>query len=119
MLPEDPFLLRDRIRHGIAWSPGAYQVGVYCEPLTGGVTVYSSGWKTFTILKPMPDMTSKRGITIGGAVGGAGGKLVPWGGSVVLTEADALHGSPPTPNARSTSRTTCSTSWRCRRARRS
>ncbi len=42
----------------------------------------------------LPDMTSKKGITIGGAVGGAGGKFVPWGGSVVLTEADALHGSP-------------------------
>jgi len=81
-----------RVPPGLA--PGAYQVGVYCEPLTGGVTVYSSGWKTFTILAPMPDMTSKRGITIGGAIGGAGGKFVPWGGSVVLTEAEALHGSP-------------------------
>ncbi len=44
--------------------------------------------------KPLPDMTSKKGITIGGAVGGAGGKFVPWGGSVVITEAEALHGSP-------------------------
>jgi hypothetical protein len=87
-----PTKLTVKIPPGLA--PGAYQVGVYCEPLTGGVTVYSSGWKTFTILAPMPDMTSKRGITIGGAVGGAGGKFVPWGGSVVLTEADALHGSP-------------------------
>jgi hypothetical protein len=36
------------------------------------------------------DITSKNGITIGGAIGGAGGKFVPWGGSVTLTEADAF-----------------------------
>jgi hypothetical protein len=41
-----------------------------------------------------PDITSKKGIIIGGDIGGVGGKFVPWGGSVVLTEADALHGSP-------------------------
>ena len=39
---------------------------------------------------PQIDITSKNGITIGGAIGGAGGKFVPWGGSVTLTEADAF-----------------------------
>jgi len=80
-----------RVPPGLA--PGAYQVGVYCA-MPGSTPVSSSGWLTFAILEPMPDMTSKRGITIGGAIGGAGGKFVPWGGSVVLTEAEALHGSP-------------------------
>jgi hypothetical protein len=38
-----------------------------------------------------PDITSKKGIIFGGApVGGAGGKVVPWGGSVQLTEANAV-----------------------------
>ncbi len=36
------------------------------------------------------DVTSTKGITLGGAIGGAGGKFVPWGGSVVLDERDAL-----------------------------
>ncbi len=36
------------------------------------------------------DVTSTKGITIGGAIGGAGGKFVPWGGSVVLDEKDAF-----------------------------
>lgn len=36
------------------------------------------------------DVTSTKGITLGGAIGGAGGKFVPWGGSVVLDEKDAL-----------------------------
>lgn len=36
------------------------------------------------------DITSQKGITIGGAIGGAGGKFVPWGGSVALTDADAF-----------------------------
>lgn len=36
------------------------------------------------------DVTSTNGITIGGAIGGAGGKFVPWGGSVVLDEKDAF-----------------------------
>lgn len=36
------------------------------------------------------DITSLKGITIGGAVGGAGGKFAPWGGTIVLTEADAF-----------------------------
>lgn len=37
-----------------------------------------------------PDVTSKKGITVGGAIGGAGGKFAPWGGSIQLTEADAF-----------------------------
>ncbi|MET3130873.1 hypothetical protein AAKU55_001131 [Oxalobacteraceae bacterium GrIS 1.11] len=36
------------------------------------------------------DVTSKGGVTIGGAIGGAGGKFVPWGGSVVLKDSDAV-----------------------------
>jgi hypothetical protein len=36
-----------------------------------------------------PDITSKKGITLGGAVGGAGGKFVAWGGTVQLTGADS------------------------------
>src|SRR6185503_14027163 len=36
-----------------------------------------------------PDITSQRGITIGGAIGGAGGHFAPWGGHVTLTAADA------------------------------
>jgi hypothetical protein len=89
-----PTKLTVRIPMGLA--PGAYKVGVYCEPLQEGVTTYSSGWKDFEILepRPMPDITSKKGIVIGGAIGGAGGKFVPWGGTVTLTEADAMHGSP-------------------------
>lgn len=62
-----------------------------------------SKWCSFTFKteghlseRPMgkPDITSKKGIIIGGQVGGVGGKSVPWGGHVVLSEADALHGSP-------------------------
>ncbi|MGD1146489.1 MAG: hypothetical protein ABR961_00890 [Thermoanaerobaculaceae bacterium] len=77
-------------------EPGMYKVGVYCEELQQGVSTYSSGWLDFEILKQqvLPDITSKKGIVIGGAVGGAGGKSVAWGGSVVLTETEALHGSP-------------------------
>jgi hypothetical protein len=41
-----------------------------------------------------PDITSKKGITIGGAVGGAGGKFSPWGGSIQLTEANAVLVAP-------------------------
>jgi hypothetical protein len=37
-----------------------------------------------------PDITSLKGITLGGAIGGAGGKFSPWGGSITLTEADAV-----------------------------
>jgi hypothetical protein len=37
-----------------------------------------------------PDITALKGITLGGAVGGAGGKFVPWGGSVTLTQADSF-----------------------------
>ncbi len=37
-----------------------------------------------------PDITSGRGIVVGGEVGGQGGKLVPWGGTVVLTRRDAV-----------------------------
>jgi subtilase family serine protease len=36
------------------------------------------------------DITSLKGITIGGAIGGVGGKFAPWGGTIVLTEADAF-----------------------------
>jgi hypothetical protein len=63
------------------WSP-------WCE------FSYKTGGTLGEPPKGMPDITSQKGITIGGAVGGAGGKFVPWGGSVVLSEGDALHGSP-------------------------
>lgn len=36
-----------------------------------------------------PDITSGRGILIGGEVGGQGGRFVPWGGTVVLSRRDA------------------------------
>jgi hypothetical protein len=36
------------------------------------------------------DVTATKGVTFGGAIGGAGGKFVPWGGSVVLDEKDAF-----------------------------
>jgi hypothetical protein len=36
------------------------------------------------------DITSSNGVVIGGAVGGAGGKFVPWGGTVTLVDADAF-----------------------------
>jgi subtilase family serine protease len=39
---------------------------------------------------PKPDIVSKKGITIGGAVGGSGGKSAPWGGSIHLATADAF-----------------------------
>lgn len=74
-------------------EPGTYRVGVYCNHLEGVTSTYSSGWKDFEILKPLPDITSRKGIIIGGAVGGAGGKAVAWGGSVELTQQDVLHGS--------------------------
>src|SRR5215831_16387448 len=39
----------------------------------------------------LPDITSaKGGIIIGGAVGGAGGKFVPWGGMIDLSTIDPL-----------------------------
>ncbi len=40
--------------------------------------------------KRLPDITSRKGITIGGAVGGAGGKFSPWGGTITLTQADSF-----------------------------
>lgn len=40
--------------------------------------------------KQLPDITSRKGITIGGAVGGAGGKFSPWGGTITLTQADSF-----------------------------
>ncbi len=80
---------------------GPYMVGVYCESLEGGGTVYGSGTKPFEVLKPvpLPDITAglvdpktqtKPGIVFGGAIGGAGGKFVPWGGVANLTEADSF-----------------------------
>ena len=36
-----------------------------------------------------PDITSGQGLVIGGEVGGQGGRLVPWGGTVSLTRRDA------------------------------
>jgi CARDB len=42
----------------------------------------------------LPDVTSaKGGIIIGGAVGGAGGKFVPWGGVADLSSLDPLPGT--------------------------
>jgi len=42
----------------------------------------------------LPDITSaKGGIIIGGAVGGAGGKFVPWGGVADLSSLDPLPGT--------------------------
>ena len=38
----------------------------------------------------LPDITSRKGMTIGGAVGGAGGKFVSFGDTVVLTDADSF-----------------------------
>jgi len=38
----------------------------------------------------LPDLTSQKGITIGGGFGGAGGKISPWGGTIALTRADAF-----------------------------
>jgi CARDB protein len=38
----------------------------------------------------LSDITSQRGITFGGGIGGVGGRFVPWGGSIVLTSSDAL-----------------------------
>lgn len=40
--------------------------------------------------KKLPDITSRKGIAIGGAVGGAGGKFSPWGGTIVLAQADSF-----------------------------
>jgi len=37
----------------------------------------------------LPDITSQKGITIGGAIGGAGGHFAAWGGNITLTAADA------------------------------
>jgi hypothetical protein len=42
----------------------------------------------------LPDITNlKKGIIIGGAVGGAGGKFVPWGTTVDLSDVDPLPGT--------------------------
>lgn len=38
----------------------------------------------------LPDIVSQKGITVGGAIGGAGGKSPAWGGSIHLTPADAF-----------------------------
>ncbi len=44
--------------------------------------------------KELPDITDeKRGIIIGGAVGGAGGKFVPWGGFADLSAVTPLPGT--------------------------
>jgi hypothetical protein len=41
-----------------------------------------------------PDITDlKPGITIGGAIGGAGGKFVPWGGTTDLSDVTPLSGT--------------------------
>lgn len=40
------------------------------------------------VLRGQADITSKKGITLGGDVGGAGGKFSAWGGQINLTEAD-------------------------------
>jgi len=70
-------------------EPGVYKAGVYCEPPEGGGTVYGTQFLEFEILnvQAMPDITSKKGIAIGG-------KSVPWGNTIALTETGALHGSP-------------------------
>src|ERR1700694_2580065 len=42
----------------------------------------------------LPDITdAKKGIIIGGAVGGAGGKFVPWGTTADLSDVDPLPGT--------------------------
>lgn len=44
--------------------------------------------------KARPDITSRKGgIIIGGAIGGAGGKFVPWGGFVDLSDVAPLAGT--------------------------
>lgn len=45
-------------------------------------------------LAPRPDITSQQGITLGGAVGGAGGRFSAWGGVITLNAADAIVRSP-------------------------
>ncbi len=92
------------VRVPVGLAPGMYLVLVYCESIEGASgTVYSTASLPFEVLGPelpvatvrgRPDIASQKGITIGGAIGGAGGKFVAWGGSVLLSEADALHGSP-------------------------
>lgn len=50
--------------------------------LSTGVALADSG--------PLANITSKNGITVGGAIGGAGGKFAAWGGTITLTESDAF-----------------------------
>lgn len=58
----------------------------YLSLVLAGAAVLSSG----VAAALNTDVTSKGGVTLGGAIGGAGGKFVPWGGSVVLGERDAF-----------------------------
>jgi hypothetical protein len=45
-------------------------------------------------LAPRPDITSQHGITLGGAVGGAGGHFAAWDGVITLNASDAIVRAP-------------------------
>ena len=56
--------------------------------------IFASATVLFGLSSPVmavhTDVTATKGVTFGGAIGGAGGKFVPWGGSIVLDESDAF-----------------------------
>jgi hypothetical protein len=66
----------------------AKRVAVASRP-DAGTTVSVGGAATLNLI-PRPDITSRNGITIGGAIGGAGGHFSNWGGTIRLTASDAL-----------------------------
>lgn len=49
---------------------------------------------TAAMLAPRPDITSQHGITLGGAIGGAGGHFSAWGGVITLNASDAIVKTP-------------------------
>lgn len=73
-------------------------VTVTIPDLCGGVAVTNPEPKPTPTPEPTPtpkpetkmDIASTKGVTFGGAIGGAGGKFVAWGGTVALTDADAF-----------------------------
>src|ERR1700694_5738709 len=72
------------------FQPASQAARVATAPSGPNLSIISGETKTILGSPSLPDITSSHGITIGGAIGGAGGHFSPWGGTITLSAADAI-----------------------------
>lgn len=77
---------------GVAPNKDDKTGGTKFDPKTddGSGSKSTAGNGKSTSAPAVADLTGVKGVSFGGAIGGAGGKFVPWGGTVTLTDADAF-----------------------------